>query len=397
MSLTLSYAHGMQLQQQYLQTHKPNLNRSNNMNANHIDEAHACVFTNPFDQHVASIPRRSLWGSRQPKTIEPLTSIVVQEAASYDTHHNNQTNVSGMSLSWLPSDVIEKICFLCDASTLLAVSSTCKRLKSVADSDRVWRRILLREMRSWRSLKSTTMPGHQQLFFNVKTTYLSCSPESKSPMAAPFKCHKPALWLQMYQSLGRSKPLKIVMFGIGLEHAGTGIVRDMFYSGDSMFDLQGMIPGIQRGNGGGVTLRHKELGTSVDMVALYHRRTRAVNQPVPKSSSVVCADADAFICVVDDTMLADPTTQAEHQQDSLAELQALLPKSSAPLLVISCAPGFTSGRCLGTRRRCGTVDVANLMRLGAQPRPWAVEALAVGNQLSSMSSGIEWLLCNAAR
>lgn len=329
----------------------------------------------------------------QPK-LSPLTEIVVPASSCPQIYHSNAC------LDALPQDILEKICDNCDAKTLLAVSSTCKRLKLMVDSNRVWRRLLLREMRYWPSLSSCTLPGHQQLFFHVKRTYLQCSPFSKSPLSITAKQRKTSLWRKMQMSLNQ-RPLKIVVFGPGLEHGGQGLVSGLFYSDASQFKMQGMTQGAIPGAGGGVSLRHKALRRDVDMVALYHNRRNRIrtnNGQLPASSILVCAQADAVICVVDDTLLAseNPTTRSTHQKSATHELQTLLPKhSKAPLLVVTCAPGFTSGCVTKPPKRCGAVDVANMLRLGAQPRPWSVASLAMGQPIPSMSVGIEWLMYHA--
>ena len=348
----------------------------------------------------------------------------------------------------VPQEIILQILTCLTPRELCAVAQTCHLLRRLADDSKVWRRLLLREMPLWPTVGSSTLPGHQALFFNTKHTYLTCSPESKSPRAR----HTPTAaaagpGLLLSRSLTSlfweaTATGEVVICGYGLEHAGTGLISQLLYGEQSPFTVTGMTAG-NNGVGGGVSVQHGRTGAKIDLISVHHRRYRRQHVPFPPSSRDPAATASAMVFVCDADRL-DPghPDHVHYMREAAKELHHMIPRAGVPLLVVSLVPALrtpppllapplplpngaavvnaaavlqntsnpssrnSNGGSTSRQASChaSATDVAGLLQLGSQARAWRVitTQVKVVNPNSTMQQsdylsdgtlhiGLDWL------
>ncbi|XP_031561137.1 F-box only protein 4-like [Actinia tenebrosa] len=314
-----------------------------------------------------------------------------------------------------------------DARTLCKIAPTCKYWKMLSEDKVLWAQRLSTDLKKWKCIGHMTYPPtylETNTDLTTKEIYLRCCPSCQSlwqPKTNAMSSFASVFLnnLQNIPNLFTKKPLKVVMFGPGLESETKSLTQTILWGTKSPFQVTGLFAGEFEGVGSGVCLKLKKSKVELNLITLYgstsaerERNAREGKERVSKllaekdnqdddnhddnaqpsaqvevSHSVkeLCKTVDAFIYVV------NSSTEIRRVDSENQELNAVMnvnwSRPRVPLLVLSCVATKES-------QSLSCAQVVELLNMTQLNRPWQVNSVCVEN-LDGFLDGVSWLVKQA--
>ena len=289
--------------------------------------------------------------------------------------------------------MLQQIFGYLDPKTLLAVAQVCRVWNLVSEDNFFWQKnlaIMKHNTSTFCSCGVTRVCGSPAATLK-RQYYHKVMGEQFPPQQSVCSCHRDNASWGYFKSRGE---IRVVLFGPGLDSAGTGLVNDLMWGKQSPFVTLGMFPNSHSGIGGGVKLQYGD--TVVNLVTLYRatkkereaftaavgRRTNRIidSEFMLEKSKVVATEADAFIYVGDKGI--EPDTEIQREFEVLVGTA----REHAPVLLL-----MPEAKAEGVQGDHTCSDYVDAFKLTENNRRWWLQTVDV-HRLESFRQGLDWLL-----